>query len=112
MFLSNMFSVFLLGIQSKNVMYSRYIAAVVTSFGISIGNFLFAKFAANGGMMEFFVCAAGGCAGIASSIFFHDRFMRPKPIVAKCENDQEGYTPLPLGRITIGENFKTKPGLM
>lgn len=92
MFLSNMFSVFLLGIQSKNVMYSRYVAAVVTSFGISVGNFLFAKFAANGGLIEFFVCAAGGCSGIASSILFHDKFMRPKNIVVK-QSVEEGHAP-------------------
>jgi hypothetical protein len=75
MFLSNFFVVFLLGIQSKNVVQSRYYAAVFTSFGISIGQFLFTKFAATGGIAEFLVCAAGGCMGIAFAIFFHDRLM-------------------------------------
>ncbi|WP_374335502.1 hypothetical protein [Methyloversatilis sp.] len=108
MFLSNFVVVFLLGIQSKNVMHSRYIAAVVTSFGISVGQFLFTKFAATGGMLEFIVCASGGCAGIAFAIYFHDRIMRPKKSVAK--SDFEGY--MPLGGFKFDDSFKDKQGLL
>lgn len=75
MFVSNFFVVFLLGLQSKNVNQSRYVAAIMTSFGISMGQFLFAKFAATGNMMAFAVCAAGGCAGIGFSIWFYDNFL-------------------------------------
>lgn len=67
--------VFLLGLQSKNVQRSRYLAAVVTSFGISVGNFTFIKYAAVGTLDAFWVCAVGGCMGIAFSIWFSDNVL-------------------------------------
>lgn len=75
MFWSNFFVVFLLGLQSKNVNQSRYVAAVVTSFGISVAQFIFVKYAATGSYDAFFICAAGGCSGIAFSIWFYDEVM-------------------------------------
>lgn len=48
MFVSNFVLVFLLGLQSKNVNAGRYMAAVTTSFGISVANFIFVKYAAAG----------------------------------------------------------------
>lgn len=73
-----LFSVFLLGVQSRNVNQGRYIAAVVTSFGISIGNFTFARYASTGSLAAFFASAVGGMAGIALSIWFYQRFMEKK----------------------------------
>lgn len=67
--------VFLLGLQSKNVQRSRYLAAIITSFGISVGNFTFIKYAAAGTLDAFFICAVGGCMGIAFSIWFADNVM-------------------------------------
>ena len=72
--------VFLLGIQSKNVMHSRYVAAMLTSLGISAANFLFVKYASVGGSVEFFTAAVGGMLGIASSIYLYDKFVRRKAI--------------------------------
>lgn len=80
LFASSFFVVFLLGVQSKNVMNSRYVAAMVTSFGISVSNFLFVKYASAGGLTEFSVAATGGMLGIASSILFYDRILRRKPV--------------------------------
>lgn len=78
MFFANFFVVFLLVLQSKNVMQSRYVAAVVTSVGISIANFTFIKYAASGTLDAFTVCAIGGCLGIAASIWFYDNLIREK----------------------------------
>jgi hypothetical protein len=78
LFASAFGSVFLLGIQSKNVNQGRYIASVVTSFGISVGQFVFAHAAASGDLLAFSASAAGGCCGIASSIWFWQRFMEKK----------------------------------
>lgn len=78
MFWSNFSVVFLLGLQSKNVNQSRYMAAVVTSFGISVGQFLFVKYASSGSLFAFGICAAGGCAGIAFSIWFYANFMEKR----------------------------------
>lgn len=67
--------VFLLGIQSRNVQRSHYLAAIITSFGISVGNFVFVKFAATGDLLTFAVSAAGGCSGIAACIWFADNVL-------------------------------------
>lgn len=78
MFWSNFFIVFLLGLQSKNVNASRYVAAVFTSLGISLGQFVFVKYAVNGSYLVFFVCAIGGASGIAFSIWFYKKYMERK----------------------------------
>jgi FtsH-binding integral membrane protein len=78
MFVSNFFVVFLLGLQSKNVNQGHYMAAVITSLGISTANFTFIKYAAQGSYMTFAICAAGGCAGIAFSIWFYAKILEPR----------------------------------
>jgi hypothetical protein len=78
MFLSNFFVVFLLGLQSKNVQMNRYVAAVVTSIGISVGQFMFVKYAVQGSYDVFAVSALGGALGIATSIWFYKRVMEKK----------------------------------
>ncbi len=82
-FVSQFASVFLLGLQSRNVNQRRYVAAVVTSFLISISQFVFIRVAATGDVILFVSMAAGGCLGIATSIWFYDRFMQPKPVEPK-----------------------------
>lgn len=88
--------VFLLGIQSKNVQRSRYLAAVITSFGISVGNFTFIKYAAIGTLDAFCVCAAGGCMGIAFSIWFADNILhkRRKGPLLRFDDPPEGHHPI------------------
>lgn len=78
MFCGSFVLVFLLGIQSRNVVAGRYFAAVATSFGISVSNFIFVKFAAAGSYDVFFVNATGGCLGIACSILFYQTLMERK----------------------------------
>lgn len=78
MFVSSYCAVFLLGIQSKNVMASRYLAAVVTSAGISLSQFLFVKYAASGDWTILAVTTAGGCSGIATAIAFYDKITKAK----------------------------------
>lgn len=73
MFVANFFVVCLLGFQSKNVVNGRIVAAVVTSAGISLGQYLFTHYASRGGFDVFLVCAAGGCSGIAFSIIAYKR---------------------------------------
>lgn len=75
MFVGSFVLVFLLGIQSRNVVAGRYLAAVMTSFGISVSNFIFVKYAATGSYDVFFVNAAGGCLGIAGSIWFYKHIL-------------------------------------
>lgn len=75
MFAGSFVLVFLLGIQSRNVVAGRYMAAVMTSFGISVSQFIFVKYAATGSYDVFFVNAAGGCLGIAGSIWFYKHIL-------------------------------------
>jgi hypothetical protein len=75
MFLSNFFVVFLLGLQSKNVQKSRYVAAIMTSFGISISQAMFVKYVASGNLLALVVCAVGGAMGIAVSIWASDNWL-------------------------------------
>lgn len=78
MFFSNFFVVFLLGLQSRNVNAGRYIPAVIASVGISLANFTFIKFAATGSYVVLAVCTAGGCFGIAFSIWFYQNVMEKR----------------------------------
>lgn len=86
MFIGSFVLVFLLGIQSRNVVAGRYLAAVATSFGISVSNFIFVKFAATGSADVFFVNAAGGCLGIAGSIYFYKTIMERKALWQKAKS--------------------------
>jgi hypothetical protein len=70
--------VFFLGLQSKNVNQSRYLAAALTSIGILGSQFIFTKIAVVAGMTEFLVLAAGSAAGITSSIWVHDHLTKQK----------------------------------
>lgn len=78
MFASSLCVVFLLGIQSKNVMNSRYLAAVLTSAGINVAQFIFVKYAAAGALSTLAVTTAGGCTGIACAILFYDHVLGRK----------------------------------
>ncbi|OYV36824.1 MAG: hypothetical protein B7Z80_14485 [Rhodospirillales bacterium 20-64-7] len=78
MFAASFFVVFLLGLQSKNVVQGRYVASILTSAGISFSQFAFVKFASHGSYDTLAVCTVGGCAGIAFSIWFHQHFIERK----------------------------------
>jgi len=100
MFAATYFSVFLLGLQSRNVNAGRYVAAVVTSLGISVANFMFVKFASTGDALAFVLSASGGCLGIASSIWFYENVVKREkkniPVFGAYnkENDHEAYLPV------------------
>lgn len=72
MFSASFLMVFLMGLQSKNVNQSRYLAAALTSIGILGSQFVFTKAAVTGGMAEFIAFGLGGALGVTSSIWTHD----------------------------------------
>lgn len=78
LFISTLGMVFLLGLQSRNVQKSDYLAAIVTSFLISVFNFVFVKYASSGGIWALASSALGGCIGIAGSIWFSDKVLHKK----------------------------------
>lgn len=67
--------VFLLGLQSRNVVAGRYLAAVMTSTGISLSQFIFVKYAASGSLAVLGISTLGGCLGIAGAIWFYGNVM-------------------------------------
>jgi hypothetical protein len=70
--------VFLLGLQSRNVVAGRYVAAMLTSAGISLSQFIFVKYAASGSLAVLTISTMGGCLGIASAIWFYKNVMDRK----------------------------------
>lgn len=77
-FLGAFINVFLLGLQSRNVVAGRYAAAMLTSAGISLAQFIFVKFAATGSLTVLAISTAGGCLGIGSAIWFYRHIMERK----------------------------------
>lgn len=70
-------NVFFLGFQSKNVNQSRYFMAFSTSWGITLAQYFFVKYAAGGGGLVFVgVAGVGGSLGIVAAIFLHDFLTR------------------------------------
>lgn len=77
-FFAAFFMVGLLGFQSKNIQHSKYIAAAMTSMGISLANFIFVKVVATGNINTLFVAMIGGALGIMTAIYAHDHFYMKK----------------------------------
>jgi hypothetical protein len=75
LFIASFFLVGLLGLQSKNVQHSRYLAAATTSMAISISNFIFVKSVAVGGYDTLLVVMVGGASGIIAAIYAHDHHL-------------------------------------
>ena len=74
-FTASFFLVGLLGLQSKNVQHSRYIAAAITSMAISLANFVFVKSVATGGFDIMATGMVGGACGIIVAIYAHDHHL-------------------------------------
>jgi len=73
LFTSSFANVFLLGFNSKNVQHSRYWMAFFTSWGITLAQYFFVKYAANdGGALFLAISGTGGALGIVSAIFVHN----------------------------------------
>ena len=79
LFFAAFFMVGLLGLQSKNVQHSKYVAAAITSMCISLANFVFVKAVAIGGYDTLFVVMVGGASGIMVAIYAHDHHLMKKP---------------------------------
>jgi len=75
LFIASFFLVGLLGLQSKNVQHSRYLAAALTSMSITVANFVFVKSVATGGFDMMFTGMVGGACGIIVAIYAHDHHL-------------------------------------
>lgn len=77
-FLGGFVVVFLLGLQSRNVVAGRYAAAMLTSAGISLSQFIFVRYAAGGSLAVLAFSTLGGCLGIGSAIWFYKHIIERK----------------------------------
>jgi len=75
LFFAAFFMVGLLGLQSKNVQHSKYVAAAITSMCISLANFVFVKAVAIGGYDTLLIVMVGGASGIMVAIYAHDHHL-------------------------------------
>ena len=73
LFIATFSNVFLLGFNSKNIQHSRYVSAFIVSWGITLAQYFFVKYAASdGGLIFILVSGMGGALGIVTAIFVHD----------------------------------------
>lgn len=74
LFFSSFFLVGLLGLQSKNVLHSRYLLAATTSIGISITQYLFVSIVTTSStVLPLVFSSIGGAIGIMVAIYLHDK---------------------------------------
>ena len=78
LFFASFFLVGLLGLQSKNVQHSRYLAAALTSMAISLSNFIFVKIVTTGGLDTLLISCIGGASGTMVAIYAHDHHLTKK----------------------------------
>lgn len=79
LFMAMFANVFFLGFNSKNVHQSRYVWAFCTSWGITVAQYFFVKYAVAGdGFMFIAVSGFGGSLGIIAAIAVHDGLARRK----------------------------------
>lgn len=81
LFVSTFLLVFFLGLQSLNVNGGHYAAAFFTSFGIGIANMVLFKLAPDASGAEIAAFLMGGPFGIVTSMWTHQRLMRPRKVV-------------------------------
>lgn len=74
-----MFSTMFLGIQSKNVNQSKYLAAACTSVAIGFCNLVTVKAILSDNPLDIALMITGGPIGIVTSIFLHDKYLNKKP---------------------------------
>lgn len=77
LFLASFASVFLLGIQQLNVEHRRYLASIITSFGITVSNYVLFKYLPSGDfqLIQFLAFSIGGALGVSTAMYSHDRFL-------------------------------------
>lgn len=78
LFFISLVSVFLLGLQHKNVQHNKYLFAFFGSSLISFMQFNMYRASASGEWWEFLYMSAGSSIGIVSSMYVHNRLSRKK----------------------------------
>lgn len=78
LFASAFFTVFMLGIQQKNVHGEHYLAAIVTSFGIGGAQIFLWRLVPDANASQIVATLLGGPFGIIAAMYLHPRLMRRK----------------------------------
>jgi len=86
LFFASFLLVGLLGLQSKNVQGSKYLAAAMTSIAITVANFFFIRLVVNdAGYTTLVVAGLGGALGIVSAIYLYDRANKKKVVTGNID---------------------------
>ncbi len=76
LFLAAFTTVFLLVFQQQNVIHKYYVLAVLTSFGITLGQiFIIHGIAADTNIVNVSMMMLGGGTGVVVSMFLHERLV-------------------------------------
>ena len=78
LFASAFVTVFLLGVQQKNVSGDHYRAAIVTSLGIGAAQIFLWRLIPSASPLEIVATLAGGPVGIVCAMVFHPHIIRRK----------------------------------
>ena len=77
LFLASFVTVFLLVFQQQNVIHRLYFWAVITSFGITLGQvYIIRGIAGDDSFVSVAMMMAGGAVGVVASMFLHGRLVR------------------------------------
>ena len=79
LFLSAFATVFLLGIQQKNVHGEHYLAAIITSIGIGTAQIFLWRLVPDADAGQIAATMCGGPLGIVSAMYLHPRIIGKKP---------------------------------
>ncbi len=71
-------SVFIKGIQHKNIAGNHYRLVILTSYAIAFADVWLVGLMARSSLDIAIPCGTGGAIGIALSMYIHNRFIKPK----------------------------------
>jgi len=77
--LASAFLVALRAFQSQNVIHGNYKLAVLTSFGMAIGEITVILNIVNNGWGSVMWVGAGGAMGVCFAMYFHRKYIQKKP---------------------------------
>lgn len=76
LFLSAFITVFLLGVQQKNVLGNHYLAAILTSFGIGGAQIFLWRLVPDANATQILATLAGGPVGIVAAMWVHPKIFK------------------------------------
>ena len=83
--LATAFLVSLRAFQSQNVIHGNYRLAIITSYGMAVGEITLILNVVNVGWGSAIWVGTGGALGVVCAMYCHRRFVQKKPLPVKAE---------------------------